>query len=484
MTLGIRSRLQHRLHAVVAAGFLCSTAWLGAAEPTAAPTRATSAITLDTFREVAHRVDTGVVNVSSSKIIQRSLDGSDAPSSDLLQRFFGPFSPGPQRENSLGSGFVVDAAGYILTNRHVVAGADDVQVEFTNGHRLPARVVGRDARTDVALLKVEATTLTAIPLGDSDRMEPGDWVIAIGNPFGLGHSVTAGVVSYRGREVPLGTEGTSVGMIQTDASINPGNSGGPLLNLEGQVIGINTLIITQGAPQSSGVGFAVPINVAKAILPQLREKGHVTRGWLGITIQPLTEDLAKSFGLSSTKGAVVSDVTSGGPAEKAGIRASDVILSLDGQPVADALQLSNAVAGKTPGTQVSVKVLRNGAERTVNVTLGTFPEEATEDESAGPKSGPLGMAIRPLAPDEAESLGLPRSTQGILVQNVEAGKPAEKAGLRAGDVIVSVNDTNVTDVASFKTAIDSARQKGGLARLRVRRNRSFIFVVLTIPEGK
>src|SRR5262249_48679706 len=264
----------------------------------------------------------------------------------------------------------------------VIEGADQVQVKFGEStHLYEAKVIGQDARTDVALIKIEAKGLTALELGNSDDVDVAEWVMAIGNPFGLGgNSVTVGVVSYKGRNIPL-TQGTGVDMIQTDASINPGNSGGPLLNTHGQVIGINTLIITQGVPQSSGVGFAVPINVAKEILPQLREKGKVTRGWLGVSIQAINEDMAKTIkGLGEAHGALVSEVTSGSPAEKAGVKPDDVVVNVDGRKVESNNDLSRYIASKSPGTTVKLTVLRNGNEQAISIVLGTFPDEGDKSD--------------------------------------------------------------------------------------------------------
>ena len=275
-----------------------------------------------------------MVNISTSKVVKRQHnDLRDFFGDDTMNRFFGPRGGdedggGRETQRALGSGFIIDKDGTILTNRHVIEGADQIKVTLSDAKSYDAKLIGRDPRTDVALLKIEPKEdLTVIELGDSDQTDVGEWVMAIGNPFGLGgNSVTVGVVSYKGRAIPLGTPGTSVDMLQTDAAINPGNSGGPLLNTRGQAIGINTLIITQGVPQSAGVGFAVPINVAKEILPQLRDKGKVVRGWLGIQIQRLTDDLAKSYKIKEAKGAVISEVTPGSPAEKAGIRPDDVVV--------------------------------------------------------------------------------------------------------------------------------------------------------------
>jgi serine protease Do len=268
-------------------------------------------------------------------------------------------------------------------------------------------------------------------------------------------------------------------MIQTDASINPGNSGGPLLNTRGQVVGINTLIITQGVPQSSGVGFAVPINVAKDVLPQLRDKGKVVRGWMGVKIQGVSEDMAKSLKMADTKGAIVSDVDPGSPAEKAGLKPGDVVVGVDGLPVEDSNDLSRYIASKAPASVAKLRVMRDGGEKAVSVTLGTFPEEGEQEKSSDEGRAQLGMTLRNLTPDLAERLEVPRSTKGAIVMDVEGGSAAEDAGLQRGDLIVSVNGNPVTDVDSFESQLDQARPEG-LARLRVRRGNGHIFLVLKL----
>jgi serine protease Do len=430
-----------------------------------------SPLGLDTFKDIARASNAGVVNINTSKMVR-------VPRlRDPFHDFFGGGDDqdplGGQgnrsdraRQTSLGSGFVIDKDGYILTNRHVIDGADEINVTFPSGKRYEAKVAGRDARTDVALLKIDPTeTLTPLALGDSDKVEAGEWVMAIGNPFGFGNSVTVGVVSFKGRDVPL-QRGTSVDMIQTDAAINPGNSGGPLLNTRGEVVGINTIIVTGGSQANAGVGFSVPINVAKAILPQLREKGKVTRGWMGVTVQAVTEDLAKSYGLPEAKGALVSSVAAGSPAEKAGLKPEDVILSADGRTIADNGDLSRYIAAKAPGTVANLEILRGKDRRAVSVTLGTFPEEPAESQSQGVGRARLGMTLRDLTPAMRERLELPRGTQGVVVMEVEAGEAAEEAGLARGDVILSVNGQAVESVDGLDRAIDAARSSGR-ARLRV-----------------
>jgi serine protease Do len=456
-------------------------------ELSAPPPRAAGAagVGLDTFRDIARRYTSGVVNISAPRVVKRRpLPLRDFFGDDLMERFFGPSLP--DRQTSLGSGFVVDKDGYILTNRHVVDGADQIYVTLpgdtpANSQRYEAKLVGKDARTDVALLKIEPKgPLTVLELGDSDAIEVGEWVMAIGNPFGLGgNSVTVGVVSFKGRPQTLGVRNTFVDMIQTDAAINPGNSGGPLLDTSGRVVGINTMIVTEGARQSAGVGFSVPINVAREILPQLREKGKVVRGFLGVSIGPVTEDIARTLKMESTRGAIVSEVTPGSPADKAGLKPEDVIVRADDREIQDNSDLSRYIASRAPGTTVKLTLLRERAEKRIAVTLGTFPEEPTGSDSAEGQAGRLGMTLRDLTPAMAERIGLPRAAKGVLVMEVEPGEAAEVAGLSQGDVIVSVNGEAVAGIDEFERLIEEAR-KDGAARLRVRDRNGYRFVVLRL----
>jgi serine protease Do len=442
------------------------------------------AITLGTFQAIAHRDDAAVVNISTSKVVR------EARMRDPFSEFFGrngsPFSAPwghgegePLTQRSLGSGFVVDAKGYVLTNRHVVDGAEQVQVTLSNGHHYKAKVVGEDGRTDIALLKIEPhEPLATLPLGDSDQTQVGEWVMAIGNPFGLGgNSVTVGVVSFKGRTLDLSSHGTPVDMLQTDAAINPGNSGGPLINARGEAVGINTLIVTGGAQQYSGVGFAVPVNVAREILPQLRDKGHVVRGWLGVQVQGLDEDLAKSLKQTDTKGALVSNVTPGSPADEAGLKPGDVVRSVDGQPVETSSDLSSRVAAKGPGARVGLDVVRDGADKRIDVKLGTFPDEDQTQAATGESHGTLGLALRTLTPEVAQSLDLPADAHGVAIVKVEPGSPADSAGLREGDVVVSVDGQPVADVGAFHAAIGKAHG-AEVVRLRVRRGAGYLFVAV------
>jgi serine protease Do len=489
------------LGAVVTTQVRTQTALARPAEPALsqpAPRPPEGPVTLNTFRDIARMQTAGVVNINTKRTVRRRSSDPfrDFFGDDLMERFFGPQgdrgdSPRgngngdrqrSQTQRSLGSGFIIDAQGHILTNRHVIEGAEQISVTLNNGKDYDAKLVGKDARTDVALLKIEPKeTLTHLNLGDSDAIEVGEWVMAIGNPFGLGgNSVTVGVVSYKGRSMSL-TRGTGVDMIQTDAAINPGNSGGPLLNTRGEVIGLNTLIVTGGLQQSAGVGFSVPINVAKEILPQLRDKGKVIRGWMGVSIQPVTEDLAKTYRMAEAKGAVVSDVTPNSPADKAGLEPGDVVVEVDGRRIEDNNDLSRYIASRTPGTAVHLKVLRNGAEKAVTLTLGTFPEETADagedqEEDSGVQ---LGMTLRELTPDLAARLELPRTAKGVVVMDVEAGSAAEDGGMQRGDVIVSVNGETVESPDDFKREIDKARADG-VARLRVRNGNTHRFTVLRL----
>jgi serine protease Do len=475
-----------------------------AAAATAIPGRTLGPPTLETFRDIAHGATPGVVNINTKKLLKGQRGGSfrDFFGDDMFDRFFGPQGPdgqgprGPQgrggdaeTQRSLGSGFVVDRDGYILTNRHVIDGADQISVTLSNGKTYEAKLVGKDARTDVALIKIEPKeTLTTLALGNSDQTDVAEWVMAIGNPFGLwqdgaagGPSVTVGVVSYKGRSLGLGVRGTTVEMIQTDASINPGNSGGPLLNTKGEVIGINTMIITNGPQQSSGVGFAVPINVAKEILPQLRTKGRVTRGWLGVQIQPVTEPLARSYKLKEAKGALIADVTDGSPADKAGLKPDDVVIGVDGREVRDNSDLTSYIASRAPDTTVHLKVLRGGAEKDVAVTLGTFPEETSARDESSDREGRShqGMSLQDLTPDMAAELQLPRGFKGVIVSRVEAGSNAEDAGLQRGDVIVSVNGESADRVQDVENALAKAKPDG-VARIRFRRGNQYTFTTLRL----
>ena len=436
-----------------------------------------------TFETIAHRDDAAVVNISTSKVVH------EARMQDPFPQLFGrngspfvlPWGQGGDEaltQRSLGSGFVVDARGYVLTNRHVVDGADQVQITLANGHRYRAKVVGEDARTDIALLKIEPhESLTALPLGDSDGTQVGEWVMAVGNPFGLGgNSVTVGVVSFKGRSLDLSTHGTPIEMLQTDAAINPGNSGGPLINARGEAVGIDTLIVTGGAQQYSGVGFAVPINVARAVLPQLRDQGHVVRGWLGVQVQAIDEDLARSLKMNDTKGAIVSNVSPGSPADEAGLKAGDVVRAIDGKAIDTSSDLSSRIAAMGPGTSVTLDVVRDGSPKTVHVKLGTFPEEQVAEARGQEGHGKLGVAVQTLTPDVAQQIDVP-ADHGVVITKVQPGSAADNAGLQERDVVVSVDGQPVRDANAFRSVVEKTKP-GDVLRLRVHRGDGYLFIAV------
>src|SRR6058998_2784766 len=387
--------------------------------------------------ELARTLKPAVVNISTKRVDK---------SSQSFEQFFGGR---PRRAvRSLGSGFVINPAGFIVTNNHVVDGATEIKVTLADGRELPGRLLGRDPKTDIALLKVKATGLLVIPLGDSSRLQVGEPVMAIGNPFGLEQTVTTGIVSATGRVIG---EGPYDDFIQTDASINPGNSGGPLINGRGQVVGINTAIVSRSGG-SVGIGFAIPVNLAKPVVSQLAAAGHVTRGWLGVGIQPLTADLAKSFKVTGTDGALVTSVSEGSPAAKAGLKQGDVIVEYDGRPVARAGDLPRAVAETPVGRAVPVKVVRDGKPLTLTATVGRLEEAREAKAEPAPGEPALGVTARTLTPTVAQQLGL-REQRGVLVVGVNDGSRAEAAGLKAGDIIAEVDHRAVASVEDLQQAL-------------------------------
>jgi serine protease Do len=417
--------------------------------------------------EIARAVKPAVVNVSV-----RGMQKESGDPHDFFQQFGGPRGPQPRMRRGLGSGFVINASGYIVTNNHVVDGASEIRVKFADGRELKGTVVGRDPKTDLALLKVDAQNLPVVPVGDSSRLEVGEPVMAVGNPFGLEQTVTTGIVSATGRAIG---EGPYDDFIQTDASINPGNSGGPLINARGEAVGINTAIVSGGGG-SVGIGFAIPTNLAKPVVAQLASTGHVVRGWLGVTIQPLTPELAKSFGLDTSTGAVISGVTEGSPAEKAGLARGDVITKYDGRVIARASDLPRAVAETPVGRAVPIEVVRDGAHKTLTVSVAKMADEqlaAATPAADGPR---LGIAARALTPQLAQELGV-RQSKGVLVQDVEEGGRAQTAGVQAGDVIVEVDRTPVTTVEALQRAVKAHRAGTPLLLLVHREGQSLYLTV-------
>lgn len=427
------------------------------------------------FVELVKKLKPAVVNISTTQVVKES---PMAPffrgpfeeffGNDFFEKFFGG-RPREFKTQSLGSGFIISKEGYIVTNNHVVENAEEIVVILASGDEYPAKIIGKDKKTDIALIKIEPKgDLPVAILGDSDSLEVGEWVLAIGNPFGLGHTVTAGIVSAKGRVIG---QGPYDDFIQTDASINPGNSGGPLFNLRGEVVGINTAIIAGG----QGIGFAIPINIAKWVISQLKERGKVVRGWLGVSIQEVTPELAKSFGLKEKKGALVSSVFEGEPADKAGIKAGDVIIEFDGKEIHDYHELPRVVASTPPGKKVEVKVIRNGKEMTFHVVLGELKEEQQARQREG-RMARLGIMVRDITPDLAERMGL-EDTEGVVVIRVLPGSPADRGGLRRGDVIKEVNRTPIRGTRDFYRAIDEVK-KGDVVLFRVLRGGTSLYVAV------
>ncbi len=431
------------------------------------------------FADLAKRLSPAVVNVKVTKIEKTGdipmLQAPDGPFEDFLKQFphMMPQVPENRRVQGTGSGVIITADGYILTNDHVVDGAKEVTVTVGENEEYKAKVIGRDPKTDLAVVKITPRhPLTVAVLGDSDQINVGDWVLAIGNPFGLSHTVTSGIVSAKGRVIGAGPYDN---FIQTDASINPGNSGGPLLNMKGEVIGINTAIL----PYGQGIGFAIPIDTAKPLIPQLVAKGEVTRGFLGVTIQSITPDLAKALKLKTEKGALVSDVTAASPAEKAGIRRGDVIVSFNKKPVEDSRSLPMMVADTPVGKEIPITVLRDGTTQNLTVNIGKLPsEKAEQSPSVQPAQSKWGLQLQDLSPQMAKRVGL-QPGQGVAVAGVQSGSPAERGGVHRGDVIVEMNHQPVHSVSEARDLAANAGEKEPLLVL-VKRDQGSVYLTLTM----
>jgi serine protease Do len=433
---------------------------------------------LPDFVDLAAKLSPAVVNISSQQAERESSSGSE---SEPFHEFGSPFEHfGGPRSRSLGSGFIVNRDGYILTNDHVVENASEIVVTTREGNEYKAKLIGSDSKTDIALVKIEAKReLPVAPLGNSDDIKVGQWVMAIGNPFGFDHSVTAGIVSAKGRFIP----GNYDDFIQTDASINPGNSGGPLINLHGEVVGVNSAIYTHTGT-NMGIGFAIPINLVKDELQQLRSGGKVVRGWLGILVQKVTPEIAEAMGLGEPHGALVADVLKDGPAKAAGLQRGDVIIAFNNQPVSDSQELPLLV-GRTPvGRNANVKIIRNKATKDLTVTITASREEelasAREEGTAPGEKSPLGLHVKDLSPQLARELGLGEKT-GVVISSVRPGSSADEAGLRARDIILEVNRQAVKDVGSYEQALKTGG-KDKIVLLLVKREDTTLFVPVK-PQG-
>jgi serine protease Do len=432
---------------------------------------------LPDFVELAKKLKPAVVNVSTAKTIapQKQFHGAPNPfGTDPFEEFFQKFfEHAPQhayKQRSLGSGFIISRDGYVLTNYHVVAGADEIKVRLSDKREFKAEIKGTDEKLDLALLKIDAKDhFTIASLGDSDAIEVGDWVMAIGNPFGLEQTVTAGIISAKGRVIGSGPYDD---FLQTDASINPGNSGGPLFNARGEVIGINTAIVAGG----QGIGFAIPVNMAKSIIDQLKEKGTVTRGWLGVSVQALTPELAQSFGLDKETGALVNEIIKDSPAERAGIQSGDIILMYDGKPVHEMNELPRLVADTPVGKKVVVKLLRDRKEMSITVTIEKLKEKGDVTAARFPEK--LGMTVTELNRDLAAKLGT-TATTGVIVTEVQSGSNAEESGIVRGDIIREINGTKIATIDDYEKAI-TRNKKGDVLRVLLKRGDNLLFVALKV----
>jgi serine protease Do len=440
------------------------------------------------FAPLAKKLLPSVVNISTTREVEeRAGPFSELPEGHPLRRFFDEFT-GPQQRRSrkmtsLGSGFIIDAAGYVVTNHHVVQRAAEVTVILHDDTRLDAEIVGSDPKTDLAVLKVDAERqLDAVSWGDSQAAQVGDWTLAIGNPFGLGGSVTAGIVSARGRDINAGPYSR---FIQTDTAINRGNSGGPLFNMDGEVIGVNTAILSPSGG-SVGVGFALPSKVAEPIVAELKETGDVVRGWLGVTVQPVTPRLAEGLELPRDDGALIGSVVDGGPAARAGLKSGDVIVGINGESVATSRELAWRVSQTDPGTEVELNVVREGERRAITVELGRLDEgqaQAKAEAAAEQTARALGVRLAAPEPQVLEEFDLPRNTEGAVVVGVQRGGPAASRGIRPGDVIARVGQDEVAGPDDVHRYVAAALDQGadGIVAL-VRRDGAAQFVSLPLAN--
>ena len=450
------------------------------------PPGAAPSMVPNNFVEIAKRLSPTVVNISTTQVMKEKpmmpFPEFKGPFDEFFGDDFNKFFNEPKREfkrQSLGSGFIINKEGYILTNYHVIENATEIIVSLSEGKKeYKAKAIGQDQKLDIALIKIAPDEdLPVAAVGDSESLQIGEWVVAIGNPFGLGGTVTAGIVSQKGRIIGAGPYDN---FIQTDASINPGNSGGPLFNIKGEVVGINTAIIAGG----QGIGFATPINMVKEILLQLKDTGHVTRGWIGVSIQELTPELAKSFGLKDTNGVLISSANPGEPADKAGIKAGDIVTSFDGRRITDLSDLPRTVANTAPGRTVEVKLLRDGKEKTVFVKVGTKADdevaEIVVDENDGEPDKRLGLSAQPITPEIAKRLGK-KVTDGVIISGLRAESPATTAGLRRGDIIREIDRKPIRNMKDYDRAI-AETAKSDVVLFLIERGESTIYVVVKPRE--
>jgi serine protease Do len=500
-TLNFRQRATQGALASVAALLLVSgAAWHGlAADQPGARSAATVTTPIthaiaggrDSYADIVDVVAPAVVTIRTEG--KASMSPTQFEGDEFFRRFFGDqFGQGngrrmPQmrKQRALGSGVIVTTDGYLLTNFHVVEGADDIRVELTDGRALSAKLVGSDKPSDLALLKMDGSNFDAVGIGDSDGVKVGDVVLAVGNPLGVGQTVTMGIISAKGRSTGVG-DGSYEDFLQTDAPINHGNSGGALVNTKGELVGINSQILSN-SDGNIGIGFAIPANMAKSVMEQLRTKGKVTRAQLGVTVQQVTSEMAQSLGLKETGGAIISSVTAGSAAERAGLKQGDVITSFNGQAVHDFNTLRNRVAAAGPGTAADVAIVRDGAEKHVSVKLDEANPETSarrgqrDDSENSDDKAALGVSVAPLTPELADRLGAPKNARGIVVQDVAPDGRAADAGIRSGDIIESVNRQPVRTVDELRSALKASSDKPAL--LLINREGREVFVTVRPNNG-
>ncbi len=430
------------------------------------------------FSTLAEKARPSVVNIRTVKttkgggpVFKHFYGNKRGQERHPFEDFFGPFfkgDPGQEhKQRSLGSGFIIDASGYIVTNNHVIEDADEIKVKLADDREFDAEIIGRDAKTDLALIRIDsADNLVPLKMGNSDTLKVGTWVVAIGSPFGLEQTVTAGIVSAKGRFIGAGPYDD---FIQTDASINPGNSGGPLINMKGEVVGINTAIIASG----QGIGFAIPIDLAEDIIDQLKTGGSVTRGWLGVGIQDLTPELTEYYGLEQKAGVMVTQAFEGDPAEKAGIKANDIITAVDGQPVSSSRELSRLIAGIDVGKSVTIDLIRGGKKKSVTVKIAKRPD-SVEGQQTRSRQESMGLELTELTAEIARQLGLPENETGVVVENVIPESKADAAGFERGDVVKEIDRKPVSSIQQLKEYFEDAKDKQSMQVLVLRPSKGLI----------